>query len=155
MWDPGPEGFTTFFEAAEPRLRRALVAMRGGQAGRDAAAEALMHGWRHWDRVRVMENPIGYLYRVGQSKSRPRREPKPDPEPPERGSANSSFEPELPAALTSLSDRERVAVVLIEGFGWTFREVADLVGVSTSSIQSYQSRGLRKLRAALGVDEDA
>jgi DNA-directed RNA polymerase specialized sigma24 family protein len=57
--------------------------------------------------------------------------------------------------LADLSERERLAVVPIEGFGWTFREVADLAGVSSSSIQSYLARGLRTLRDSLGVSEDA
>jgi DNA-directed RNA polymerase specialized sigma24 family protein len=152
MWAPGPEGFTMFFEVAEPKLRRALIGVYGAPQGRDAAAEALLHGWRHWERVRVMENPVGYLYRVGQSKGRARRVPRLQPEP---WPMDRSFEPGLPAALDALSERERVVVVLIEGFGCTFREVAELLGVSSSSIQSYLGRGLQKLRVTLGVSDDA
>ena len=99
-----------------------------------------------------MDNPIAYLYRVGQSRSRPRRQPVVFPPVAPDG---PWVEPGLPAALDALSERERLAVVLIEGFGWTFREVAELADVSASSIQSYFERGLRKLRAALGVTEDA
>jgi RNA polymerase sigma factor (sigma-70 family) len=65
------------------------------------------------------------------------------------------MEPGLPAALANLSKRERLAVVLIEGFGWTYREVGDLTGLATSSVQSYVERGMRKLRQNLGVNEDA
>jgi RNA polymerase sigma factor (sigma-70 family) len=151
MWDPGPEGFTTFFEFAEPRLRRALVAVHGGEAGRDAAAEALAYGWQNWERVRTMENAVGYLYRVGQSRARPRRERFAPVMVDER--ADGWFEPELPAAMERLSERERLAVVLVEGYGWTHRETAELAGVTTSSIQSYLARGLEKLRAHLGVSD--
>lgn len=144
--------FTVFFADAEPRLRRALVAAYGVERGREAAAEALTHGWQHWERVSMMENPVGYLYRVGQSKSRPRAEAAVFPPAPD--SEARWVEPELPHALASLSERERLAVVLIEGFGWTYREVAETAGVTASSVQSYLSRGLRKLRDALGVTED-
>lgn len=147
------DGFDAFFAEAEPRLRRAFVAAYGSERGREAASEALTYAWQHWERVSEMDNALGYLYRVGQSKSRERLEPLVLPPPP--AAEVGWFEPDLPQALARLSERERLAVVLIEGFGWTFREVANLADVSTSSVQSYLARGLRKLRSALGVSEDA
>jgi RNA polymerase sigma factor (sigma-70 family) len=153
MWDSGPEGFASFFEVAEPRLRRALVAAYGGDRGREGAAEALAYAWQNWEQVRVMGNAVGYLYRVGQSRSRP---PKAVCAIPAVAPVVAGwFEPELPAALDRLSDRERLSVVLVEGYGWRLREVAELLDVSISSVQSYLERGLRKLREALGVVEDA
>lgn len=148
-----PDGFAAFFAETEPRLRRALVAAYGPQRGREAAAEALAYAWQHWDRVRDMGNPAGYLYRVGQSRTRERLLPPLFP--PVPAGREPWTEPELPAALESLSERERAAVVLIEGFGWTYREVAEMTDVSISSVQSYRERGLRKLREALGVTEGA
>jgi hypothetical protein len=67
---PVTEAFESFVAVAEPRLRHALVAAVGRDLGRDAAAEALAFGWEHWDDIKVMENPIGYLYRVGRSRVR-------------------------------------------------------------------------------------
>ena len=144
----------TFFADAEPRLRRALVAAYGPERGREATAEALAYAWQHWEQVMQMRNPIGYLYRVGQSRSRPRRRP-PWTAVEEVAATGEWHEPDLPTALGALSERERLAVVLVEGFGWTHREVAELVDVSRSSVQSYLERGLGKLRNALGVSDDA
>ena len=62
------DSFTEFVAEVEPRLRRALTATFGIEAGRDAAAEALVYAWRHWDRVKSLENPAGYLYRVGRDR---------------------------------------------------------------------------------------
>ena len=31
---------------------------------------ALAYGWQHWDRIGAMANPVGYLFRVGQSAAR-------------------------------------------------------------------------------------
>jgi RNA polymerase sigma factor (sigma-70 family) len=62
------------------------------------------------------------------------------------------IEPGLPSALESLSEQQRVAVVLAHGFGWTHREFAELLGVSTSTVQNHVERAVAKLRAALEVD---
>ncbi len=66
--------FAEFVATAEPRLRRALFPV-GGVATADAVADALAYAWEHWDRVQAMDNPIGYLYRVGRSRLRPRKTP--------------------------------------------------------------------------------
>ena len=140
--------FTRFFEDAEPKLRVALSAGLGQERGREAAAEALSYAWEHWERVSAMENPIGYLYRVGQSKARlPKRRHLwaiPDPGYPD-------FEPKLPRALSDLSKNQRVAVVLVHGFGWTHGEVAALLGCSTPTVATHVRRALEKLQRALEV----
>ena len=64
------------------------------------------------------------------------------------------MEPGLLAALARLSPRQREVVVLVDAFEWTHREVADLLGIRASSVQTHLERGLARLRAALGVSED-
>jgi RNA polymerase sigma factor (sigma-70 family) len=59
-------------------------------------------------------------------------------------------EPGLPAALASLSENQRVAVILVAGFGWRLREVAELRGVSISTVQNHLERGMKKLRTSMG-----
>jgi RNA polymerase sigma factor (sigma-70 family) len=146
------ERFRGFMEASEPRLRRALVAAYGLDRGRDATAEAYAYAWEHWDRIRDMENPVGYLYRVGQSRTRHRSLPVVFERPTED---ERWFEPALGRALAALSDRQRIAVVLVYGFGWTMREVGDVTGISVTSIQNHLERGMKKLRRALEVRSDA
>jgi DNA-directed RNA polymerase specialized sigma24 family protein len=145
------DDFTIFVAHSEPRLRRSLISMYGAQRGREAAAEALAWAWEHWPRVQTMENPIAYLFRVGQSKSRPRKArafaERPNwPEP--------WVEPDLTRALGELTERQRVAVVLVHGFGWTLREVSELTGVSVSTTQSHLERGVDRLRSVLEVAVD-
>ena len=152
MTKPNTAGrtFAEFHLTAEPQLRRALIARYGGEVGREAAAEALAYGWENWDRVSAMRNPLGYLYRVGQSKSRrlwPSRavfEPMPE-------AGLPWVEPGLPAALNKLSSRQRQVVVLVHGFEYTHKEVGDLLGLSRSSIQNHVERGQARLRAELEV----
>ncbi len=145
------EEFEDFIVGAEPRLRVALVAAYGPDRGREAAAEALAYAWEHWSRLRSMSNIAGYLYRVGQSAARPRRHHEPAPlfSPAER--SEPWFEPGLAGALAALTDRQRTAVVLVHGFAWTLREVADISGLRVTSVQNHLKRGMTKLRAALEV----
>ena len=145
------DGFEEFVREAEPRLRRALVAAYGFETGRDAAAEALAYAWEHWERLQDIKNLPGYLYRVGQSRSR-RRKPAVLFEIP--GWPERSFEPGLPAALAALSLRQRQAVVLVYGYGCTVREVAELIGVKQTTVHNHVRRGLEHLRKSLGVSHD-
>jgi DNA-directed RNA polymerase specialized sigma24 family protein len=145
------EAFAAFAKEAEPRLTRALVALYGMDVGPDAVNEALVEGWRRWDRVAGMTNPVGYLYAIGRSYGR-RSVPAAAPVFPVPPADHTPWiEPALPAALTALPERQRQAVLLIHGHGWTFSEAADVLGVSKNTVRIHVDRGVAKLRAALGV----
>jgi RNA polymerase sigma-70 factor (ECF subfamily) len=151
---PRLESFSAFVNDVEPHLRHALVGAFGPDAGYEAVAEALAYGWEHWERIRVMENPAGYLYRVAM-RSAPkvwRRLPDlPLPSPGEM----PWVEPGLPGALARLSEKQRIAVVLVRGHGYTFREAADLMGgIGISTVEKHVERGMAKLRRALEVSVD-
>jgi RNA polymerase sigma-70 factor (ECF subfamily) len=150
--DGGIESFTVFVKKIEPQLRHALVAVFGQEQGREATAEALAYGWEHWDRVEAMENPAGYLYRVGRSH-------KPNsavsifvPVPTDR---HPEVEPGLPAALVALSEKQRLAVVMVHAYEWSRDEVAAMLGISVSTLDTHLRRGLTKLRDGLGVESHA
>lgn len=157
---PVAETFESFVNAAEPRLRHALAAAVGRELGREAAAEALAYGWENWDEIKLMENPVGYLYRVGRSRVRVRRRhinyvSAPMHEAPVPGPSRiPDIEPGLPGALASLSERQRICVFLVHGMDWTRREVAELLAISVNSVGSHLDRGLGKLRDRLGVTTD-
>ncbi len=103
-----------------------------------------------------MDNPIGYLYRVGQTRTRPRKTPAALRwDPASDASGEPLVEPGLLAAVSSLSEAQRVAVVLVHGYEWTLREVAELTEVTVSTVQTHVERALAKLRAALEVVDDA
>ena len=76
------EGFDAFAATVSARLQRGFVVCRGVDGASDATAEALAYAWQHWSRIEPMDNPAGYLYRVGLSRTRRRRRPLPRlPEP--------------------------------------------------------------------------
>jgi DNA-directed RNA polymerase specialized sigma24 family protein len=124
--------FAAFADGVTPRLKAALVAALGVERAADAAGEALAYAWEHWERVRIMENPAGYLYRVGVSRGR-RWRPLPTVFPPPPNGDMPWVEPGLPKALGGLSERQRVAVVLVHCLDWTQDEVAGLLGISRGS----------------------
>ena len=142
------ETFSSFVRETEPRLRAALVAHFGPERGREATAEALAYGWEHWERIRQMTNPAGYLYRVGQHTGfrRPRRVV--FPEVPHE--SDHLVEPALPGAIAKLSRRQRTVVVLVHCYGWRVSEVAELLDLSTSTVRNHLDRGMKRLRDALG-----
>jgi DNA-directed RNA polymerase specialized sigma24 family protein len=145
------EAFAAFAQEAEPRLKRALVALYGIDVGREAVAHALVEGWRRWDRVAGMVNPVGYLYTIGRNYGRPRARVIEPRFPVPAADHTPWIEPALPAALEALPERQRQAVLLVHGEGWTLSEAADLLGVSKYTVRVHVDRGLAKLRAALGV----
>jgi DNA-directed RNA polymerase specialized sigma24 family protein len=150
-----PSAFTEFVVDVEPRLRHALAGAYGPDIGADAVADALAYAWEHWDRISAMENPAGYLYRVGQHKGL-RWFRRPPQLPPPKDDRMPWVEPRLPEALASLSTQQRTAVVLVQGHGYTYREAADLMGgIGISTVSRHVERGMKKLRKALEVRVDA
>lgn len=157
---PGPgragddqAAFERFVAQTGPRLGRALAALYGFEDGQDATAEALAYAWENWPRLQHITNLPGYLFRVGQTRGRRRRQPA-------AGlfdvadRRDYSFEPGLPRALAALTQRQRLAVVLVHGYGYTLREVAELTGIRPTTVANHLSRGLSRLRTLLGVDDE-
>ena len=143
--------FTRFVKEVEPRLSHALAAAYGPEVGAEVTADALVWAWEHWNRVRKMKNPAGYLYRVWQSKSRWYYRPRklfPTP-------AGRSVDPTLPVLLEDLSKNQRVATVLIHAYGYSERETAETLGISRWSVRTHAERGLARLQEALEVSADA
>lgn len=161
---PREDGFPPLFELAEPRLRRALVAGFGPTVGREAAVEALGWAWQHWDRMAAIDNPVGYLYRVGETAARrtlarearqrtladaladqPRRDG-------DVGDAHLAAA-DLAPALQALSIHQRTAVVLVHGYGMPLREVADMMQISVASVREHTTRAISRLRTVLEVPD--
>ena len=151
--------FGEVFRAVEAPLRRTLVAWYGPTLGRDAAQTALEWAWTHRSRLDGIDNPAGYLFRVGQSHAK--REIRRS-----RLSTNalspfavvegdSPFEPELTNGLAALSKQQRAAVLLVHGYGYSFRDAADVLGVSLGSLRTHVDRGLERLRSHMEVHDES
>jgi DNA-directed RNA polymerase specialized sigma24 family protein len=98
-----------------------------------------------------MANPVGYLFRVGQSAARrhhrwTRRVLLVDVE----GTAPpDDVDLDLLDAVAKLNRAQRVAVVLVHSHGWSYAEVAEVLDVSLDAVRNHVHRGLRRLRDLL------
>jgi hypothetical protein len=66
------DDFEVFIAEVCPRLARAFVSAYGPERGEEALSEAMVVAWEQFDEIAVMANPAGFLYRVGQTRSKPR-----------------------------------------------------------------------------------
>ena len=145
--------FETFIVSAEPRLRRAFVARFGVEQGNDVTADVLAYAWEHWSRLAATSNPVGYLYRVGQSRARRyRRWARPVPFPIEPAVPGVRIEPGLGTALSRLNDNQRVAVILVHCYGWTYADAAESLGIPISTFRNHLHRGMTRLRTNLETE---
>jgi RNA polymerase sigma factor (sigma-70 family) len=136
------------------RLRQVLVARYGVEIGSEAWHDAVAYAWQHRERLRGMENPIGFLYRVAQSSvRRHHRWARPVHLPPIDVDRVPDIEPGLVPALTALSQRQRTVVLLVHAHGWTQQEAADVLGMSVSTLRNHLRRAMEHLRRTLGVDD--
>ncbi|MEM7341730.1 MAG: sigma-70 family RNA polymerase sigma factor [Actinomycetota bacterium] len=147
--------FEQFVERYEAQLRAGLSATYGPELGAEVTADALTYGWEHWARIDAMANPVGYLYRVGQSAAR--RYTRPSGFLPAAPAADDlpPFEPGLAPALEALTDAQRTSVILVHALGMSQTDAARLLDVDLSTLRTHVRRGLTKLRTSLKVDSHA
>jgi len=133
-----------FLLDVRPRLMRAFLGSIGPERADDALSAAFEWAFENWERLRDMENPVGYLYRVGTTRSTPPKRPMELPAPAEVGLPN--FEPRLVPALLRLPQTQRSAVWLIHACGWNYADAAHAMGIGESTVGTHVSRGLASLR---------
>ena len=147
------QGFEEFVRADGERLRRVMSSQYGVDIGCESTDSALAWAWEHWDRLRGMSNPAGYLYRVAQTRARrtiARGRPVTlPPEPTVGADSGASIDGDLAVALLSLPDQQRLAVLMVHVYGWTPIEVGRITGTPAVTVRSHLRRGLRHLRTSL------
>jgi DNA-directed RNA polymerase specialized sigma24 family protein len=153
--DESAEQFAEFVKVDGLRLRRIMTARYGVEAGGDIHAESMAWAWQNWAKLQAMENPVGYLYRVAQSSARPHH----------RWLRRTSFPSKFPErwhldedsslfnSLSSLSEAQRVSVLMVHGHQWTYAEVAEALECSVSAVTNHVHRGLATLRRQLESEE--
>lgn len=156
--DRARTAFDEFVATDGIRLRRALVARFGVDVGNEVANDALAIAWQRWSEVESMENRVGYLFRVAQSAARRhwrwsrRVDLAPVPDVVHGRSAADVYDDGLLAALGRLSHEQRVAVLLVHGYGYRYDEVGEILGTSVAAVTNHVHRGLRRLRKNMEDD---
>jgi RNA polymerase sigma-70 factor (ECF subfamily) len=146
---------------AARRLTRAVL--RDPHDADDAAQDGFLSAWRHLGRY-DSSRPFGpWLLRIVLNaahdlrRRRKVRSTSPLSEQQPGGVATPEVETErallrhrLERALQELPERQRVAVLLFDGEGYSHGEIADLVGVPVGTVRSDVFHARRALREALG-----
>ena len=134
----------------------------------DAVQEAFFSAYRNLDRfrggsVRSWLSRICVNAAMDAQRAKKRRPVQPYPElddeswqprageeaDPERTAVSAERSRALAAALTEITDDQRVAIVLFDVEGYDYAEIADLTGVSLGTVKSRIHRGRLALRAVL------
>ncbi len=147
--------FESFAATTGERVRRALVAHYGVEVGAEASAEAMAVAWQRWDSVAEMENPAGFLFRVGQSKARPhlrwRRRNTGFPAWDLGSVSDDAAVLDLLRSMARLPEARRACVLLVKSYGFSYREVGRLLGISETAVTNHVHRGMSQLRSMMEV----
>lgn len=151
------DGFAEFCRREGPRLAGSLTVVTGdaGEA-EDLAQEALVRACERWGRLRHMDSPEGWLYRVAFNlmRSRWRRVAVARRRSAELAAGVTADDPAdevaevlvLREALGALSQVERDVVVLRFCADLSVASVAEALGLSASAVKTHTQRGLVKAR---------
>ena len=153
-----------FCHAEHPRLVRLLSLHCGDvETARDLAQETLVKVCLHWRKVRTMDSPHAWVTRVALNlatthhrRTAVRRRRAADVESDaDLGRATSAAEADgwiVRAAVASLPERQRTAVILRYFLDLTVEQSADVMEVSPSAVKKLTARGVDRLRVLLAID---
>jgi RNA polymerase sigma factor (sigma-70 family) len=155
-----------FCRREHPRLTAMLGAyVDNGGVGEELAQEALVRVAARWGRVRRMDNPSAFAYRVGlnlatshlrrRQAERRARARLVDPTAMAYTDADTATVLTVRREVAALPRAQRQAVALRHVVGLTVEEAAATLGISEEAVRSRCKRGMAQLRRQLGVDEEA
>jgi RNA polymerase sigma factor (sigma-70 family) len=158
----GAQSFEEFFEAESRTLFRRLCLVTGNrQEAEEVMQDAFLIMFEHWERIRDMDDPTGYLYRTAFNvfKKRSRR-------------AALAFRRTLGLAenvdefaaadtrsvvadaLSTLTPRQRAAIVLTELLGYSSESASEVLGVRPVTIRVLASQGRAAMKRTLEPRDD-
>jgi RNA polymerase sigma factor (sigma-70 family) len=150
-----PRSFDDLFRDQHDRLYRALYFITGSSAeAEELMQDAFLKLWERWDRIHAIDDPVAYLFRVAMNGFRMRarrarvaarrivhlespRDPYDDVE----------LRDDVRRMLLGLPARQRAALVLMEIFGYSSEQAAQILGVRPTTVRVLASQGRAALRA--------
>ncbi len=153
--------FQEFFRVENPALYRRLWLITGNRSeAEDIMQESFLKLWERWDRVDQIRDPTGYLYRTAMNIFRRRYR---------RGMlalrralAMTPAEDEFARAedrqvvrriLSTLTPRQRAALVLTEMLGFTSEEAGRALGVKASTVRALAHQGRAAFATTMGGED--
>ena len=157
-----PPPFEAFFEHEKDRLLRALYLITGsaGEA-EDVAQEAFTRLYERWDTVSLMDDPAGYLHRTAMNlfRNQARRARVALQRAVGLGPEQDVFKQVedrdvATRALASVTPRQRAALVMTEGLGYSGEEAGRILGIKASTVWALTHQARTSLRGTVEATDD-
>ena len=123
--------------------------------------DAFLAVWERWDRVSLMDDPNGYLFRtaLNRHRSRVRRAGRAARRAVGQAHGGDQFarsdeQDVLARALATLTPRRRQAIVLTELLDYGSDEAGRVMGISGVTVRRLASQAREHLRQELGAIDD-
>jgi RNA polymerase sigma factor (sigma-70 family) len=157
---PDHEGFEAFYRANADRVYRALaVTLRRDDLAAEAVAEAMSRAYARWSTVSRLENPAGWVFRVGLNWAtswwrKVRRELPPAEESahPQTRTPDGSLAAARDA-LARLPEPQRAVITCRVLLELSTAETAEALRISEGTVKSRLARGLATLRHELKSED--
>jgi RNA polymerase sigma-70 factor, ECF subfamily len=158
MTEAAPLSFEVFFEEQHPRLFAALCLITGSrEEAAEIAQDAFLRVLERWDRVAVMEDPTGFVFRIGMNLFRNRhrrarllaRLPIPTREHDDAFAVVHDRDV-LIRAMRDLTPQQRAAVVLTAILDYSSGEAGRILGISDSTVRVLAHQGRVSMRSSVG-----
>jgi RNA polymerase sigma-70 factor (ECF subfamily) len=127
----------------------------------DVTQEAFLRAFRFLKSFRGDAKFTSWLFRIARNcamdaiRARTVHREKLEREPPQAGPTDPQARLELQTALAAVSDDHREPFLLIEVFGLSYQEAADVLGVRVGTVKSRMHRARKAMMGALALEEDA
>ncbi|MEV6408827.1 sigma-70 family RNA polymerase sigma factor [Streptomyces bobili] len=164
---PGSEEFTDFFVHWEPQVRRYLIWLDGDRSViDDAAQETMISAFKYWEKVKVLDQPRAWLFKVAGQRLSDVREARhragvstapydfPDTMPPDRRDEFSVRDDRLTIleAVRKLPRQQATAIALQVQHDLPLNEIADIMSISVGSVKTHLYHARRTLKALLAEE---
>ncbi|HEX6580238.1 MAG TPA: sigma-70 family RNA polymerase sigma factor [Actinomycetota bacterium] len=155
------QSFEGFFEAESAAMFRRLCLVTGNRhEAEEVMQDAFLNVFERWDRVRQMDDPTGYLYRIAFNvfKRRSRRAAMALRRTLGVGEGNDEYAAAdarfmVEQGLAELSPRQRAAIVLTELLGYSSEAAGKVLGVRPVTVRALASQGRAAMRRTLERDD--
>ena len=152
--------FDDLFRREFPSITRTAYLVVGDwEVARELAQDAFVQALRHWEQVRTMESPGGWVRRVAirdavRTRGRDNRRRTLHLESGERADTLPSIAVDVRDALSTLPPRQRAVVALHYLDDRPVAEIAELLGCSSGTVKTHLARARQALAARLGEEAD-
>lgn len=149
--------FEEFFRREHDRLFRALCLVTGSrQEAEEVMQDSFLKVWERWERIALMEDPKGFLYRVAMNSFRNRY--RSTARALKRGITMTRPDDAFAAvedrdvvirALRTLIPQQRAAVVLTSLLDYSSEEAGRMLGMKAATVRALTTRARASMRQTM------